>query len=184
MASPPVSGAVPGLLAGHFSPGPAAHRWSEFLVPSDLVLTIFLLFQAPAVSTLAWHCSNLTLLCVLGLQWPHRTAEQDPGHTQRSTSLLFRSQSPQVACPPSPHTCPVLHVAGLSQGKKLWSEVSGWLVAVSPCVQGSPLSLCCVPAYGPEATNPSGIGGGVTSHSISLPNHRCCRVGLVPAWLV
>ena len=92
MASPPVSGAVPGLLAGHFSPGPAAHRWSEFLVPSDLVLTIFLLFQAPAVSTLAWHCSNLTLLCVLG----------EHVHQGDQLELLDFSQGPAISYPQPP----------------------------------------------------------------------------------
>jgi hypothetical protein len=136
-----------------FSPGLAADRLQLLL-------------------SLAWHCHNLTLDCSRFCSGPHRTAEQVLGHTQRSTSLLFRSLIPQVARPPSSAPARSSIGAGLSQGKKVWSCSSGllnnwWSVCILACKV--PLSLCVSLRREPVATSPSGSVGGVTSHSSPCP---------------
>ena len=50
MASPHCIRGCAELLAGHFSPGLAAERWTEFFALVNLKIDIFLVFQAPAAS--------------------------------------------------------------------------------------------------------------------------------------
>ena len=116
---------------------------------------------------------------------PHRASGQGSRHTQRSRSILVSWNT--TSCPPTfYHSFPVPHsscACPKACGVVLKSGFSRYLVVCSLCFllragSPSPCACCCVGTL--WLTIPSGSVVGVTSHSIPVPNIRCCWWGRYP----